>query len=370
MTTLKPLSNNFNSEIEKSGQKTFLFLYGPLSSLEWGRGWNIAQSLSELGYRVHYLNCQTLGHQKNINNSGKIEIYRNGFSFPYIKFPFLKILNFFLQHQKVRQIRKKLESVDYLVFNGVPPVKVVDDWIENFKEAKVLYDCADSKKDMFHDFGDFKAEQSIKFWEKYLVSRCDIISGTNNHILNGLDPLKKKQQVQMPNGISSDVNYSDHQLNLSGIKLICSGDMGSRLDWEKLIIVLKKCPFNWSLDLYGPSKPDCLELIEMPNVHFKGLVSFRKLMKIMSDYDFGMLPYKDLISIRKSDPLKIKQYLSAGLPVLAFPYKGLPSMKGVHILDENLWSRDLCSLRPISNDSAKWKWKTLTNEWLKSFDKT
>lgn len=365
-----PMSNhtdNLPIKMKNSGGKTFLFLYGPLSNLEWGRGWSLAQSLSELGHDVHYLNCQTRGPQKTNAFSGAVKVYKNGFGLPYIRLPFLEVLNKVSQHYKIEELRTQIPKVDYLVFNGVPPINVIDDWIENFKEAKVLYDCADSKEDMFNDFGDTKAGKSIKEWERYLVSKCDIISGTNQHVLKGLDPLKEKPQVELPNGVSTDVHYSDHYLNSPQIKLIYCGDMGSRLDWDQLSKVLKTCPFSWSLDLYGPSEPDCSKLTNMANVHYKGLLPFRKLMQIMSDYDFGVLPYKDLTSIRKSDPLKIRQYLSAGLPVLAFPYQGLPMMRGVHMLNEDLWDLDFFSLRPIPNEGMKWNWKTLANEWIGSF---
>ncbi|MDB9744232.1 hypothetical protein OAA91_01755 [Fibrobacterales bacterium] len=360
--------DNPSLKMNIKGHKTFLFLYGPLSDLEWGRGWCLASSLNELGHEVHYLNCQTKGYQKKTLSDKGVKVYKNGFGFPFTKFPLLEGMNWFSQQQKAKKIRSQIRSADYLVFNGVPPKSVIDTWIKKFPEAKVLYDCADSKQDMFNDFGNTKAGERIKKWEKYLVSKCDFISGINSHVLKGLDPLKKIPQAKFPNGVSFNIKYSDHYLNSPKIKLIYCGDMGSRLDWEQLVKVLKTCPFSWSLDLYGPNRPDCKELVDLPSVNYKGLLPFNDLMEIMSEYDFGVLPYKDLISIRKSDPLKIRQYLSAGLPVLAFPYKGLPKMRGIHILNKDLWNLDFFSLRPIPNVGIKWNWKTLANEWMACFD--
>jgi hypothetical protein len=67
-------------------------------------------------------------------------------------------------------------------------------------------------------------------------------------------------------------------------------------------------------------------------------VPYRALPAHLDTCHLGLVPYRDLPSIRASSPLKSLQYLALGLPVAAFPYPGLPLWEGlVHpLVDDHL----------------------------------
>ena len=64
------------------------------------------------------------------------------------------------------------------------------------------------------------------------------------------------------------------------------------------------------------------------NFAYKGEVPYNRLPDVLTGYNFGLLPYRNIDSINFSSPLKIWQYLSLGMPVLSYAYDNLPVLPG------------------------------------------
>jgi glycosyltransferase involved in cell wall biosynthesis len=55
----------------------------------------------------------------------------------------------------------------------------------------------------------------------------------------------------------------------------------------------------------------------MNNVHFMGLKQHSELAHIVSDFDVGLIPFKNNAIAQVVNPLKLYEYCAAGIPIVA-----------------------------------------------------
>ncbi|MEV8513124.1 glycosyltransferase [Dactylosporangium sp. NPDC051484] len=104
-----------------------------------------------------------------------------------------------------------------------------------------------------------------------------------------------------------------------------TGSIGDRLDKDLVELTASKVG---SLIFMGPHRDS--ETIEwlrsIDNVHVFGPVGQRELAATVQACDVGLIPHRDQAGIRAMSPLKLYEYLSAGLPVVSVD---LPPIHGV-----------------------------------------
>jgi glycosyltransferase involved in cell wall biosynthesis len=85
---------------------------------------------------------------------------------------------------------------------------------------------------------------------------------------------------------------------------------------------------GWQLVLVGPVRKDAgiVALRHLPNVHIVGPRPFESLPAIMQKLDVGLIPLQINSFTKGIRPLKLAEYLSAGIPVVA---SKLPELEGM-----------------------------------------
>jgi glycosyltransferase involved in cell wall biosynthesis len=68
--------------------------------------------------------------------------------------------------------------------------------------------------------------------------------------------------------------------------------------------------------LFGPHEDPDPVLCELPRVSLRGAVSFERLAHIAAQSSVLIMPYQDMPATRAMQPLKLKEYLASGLPVV------------------------------------------------------
>jgi glycosyltransferase involved in cell wall biosynthesis len=68
--------------------------------------------------------------------------------------------------------------------------------------------------------------------------------------------------------------------------------------------------------LFGPQEDPDPRLRELPKVSLRGAVSFERLADIAAHSSVLIMPYQDMPATRAMQPLKLKEYLASGLPVV------------------------------------------------------
>jgi glycosyltransferase involved in cell wall biosynthesis len=106
--------------------------------------------------------------------------------------------------------------------------------------------------------------------------------------------------------------------------------VAKKLDFD-LVLGLARARRGWTLALIGPvglgdPDTDVSELAAEPNIHLLGPRAHRDLPGVLRAAAVGVIPYRRSRLTASIFPMKVYEYLAAGLPVVA---TGLPALDGV-----------------------------------------
>lgn len=88
------------------------------------------------------------------------------------------------------------------------------------------------------------------------------------------------------------------------------------IDFELVDHLARSHP-EWSIVLIGRVKGDLRSLVTATNVHYLGMRRFEDLPAYCAGFDVGIVPFALNELTRHSSPLKLLEYLAAGLPVVS-----------------------------------------------------
>lgn len=105
------------------------------------------------------------------------------------------------------------------------------------------------------------------------------------------------------------------------------GALASWLDWDLIRSVAMARP-EWQVVLIGPEyTAGCTDGVRpMPNVHFLGEKWYEELPAYAQGFDVAILPFQVRDMTNSSSPVKVYEYLAAGLPVVATPIREMQSL--------------------------------------------
>ena len=185
-----------------------------------------------------------------------------------------------------------------------------------------IYDCVD-------DFASFPwvstpQRSAMAHDERSLGEWADRIWVVSRKLEERLSPLFGNKIEFIPNGVDYDHFRSVPQLRATAPKgrprLGYVGTIWSWLDTE-LIRGVADALRDWLIVLVGPNflTSDESKLLDAPNIHHAGRISYDKLPEVMATFDVGMIPFRLTKVIEATSPIKLYEYLAAGLPVVATP---------------------------------------------------
>ena len=113
--------------------------------------------------------------------------------------------------------------------------------------------------------------------------------------------------------------------------------VATKLDLSLLAELARLRP-EWSIVLVGPRGAgdpggDLSVLDRAPNIHFAGPRDAAELPTVLRGADAGLIPYAINDLTRSVFPMKVYEYLAAGLPVFATPLPALEGVDGVERVD-------------------------------------
>jgi glycosyltransferase involved in cell wall biosynthesis len=105
--------------------------------------------------------------------------------------------------------------------------------------------------------------------------------------------------------------------------------VATKLDFDLLASVARARP-DWSFALVGPvgagdPGTDVSGLAALPNLHLLGSRRYQELPAVLRGADAGLIPYAVNRLTRSIFPMKVREYLAAGLPVVSTE---LPALAG------------------------------------------
>lgn len=188
-------------------------------------------------------------------------------------------------------------------------------------ERYIVYHCVD-------EFSKFTGadKAGIAAMEQKLLDKADIVIVSSEALL-------KSKSLQNPNTflVTHGVDYDhfakaclpetetpEECANLKGPVI---GFFGLVADWVDLEVVrhLAVARPEWNVLLIGEVQTDVSKLQNLPNVHIIGRRNYKSLPSYARLFDVAILPFVLNELTLAANPLKVREYLAAGLPVVATP---------------------------------------------------
>jgi glycosyltransferase involved in cell wall biosynthesis len=117
----------------------------------------------------------------------------------------------------------------------------------------------------------------------------------------------------------------------AGLKRPVIGFIGTVADWVDLEVVryLAFSRPEWTFLLVGDVQTDTSALRELSNVHLLGRRTYQSLPAYCKAFDIAILPFVVNELTVAANPLKLREYLAAGLPVVATPLPEVLKLGGL-----------------------------------------
>lgn len=241
-------------------------------------------------------------------------------------------LNRWLLIRRIRRALKRVRSGPLQVWSFTPDIAYL---LDAFPAEKVLYYCVDD----FASFTGYDREQVLRD-EADLCRRADLVVTTSRALQEAKAPLNPNT-ILVPHGVDYE-HFSKAVTNrlpvpedMRDIPHPILGFFGLIRDWVDLDLlaeVAKRRP-DWHIVLLGDSTVDLAPYRDIPNMHFLGRKPYASLPAYCKCFDVGLIPFKVNELTKSVNPIKLREYLAAGLPVVSTTLpevvsSGLPVLTG------------------------------------------
>jgi glycosyltransferase involved in cell wall biosynthesis len=214
-------------------------------------------------------------------------------------------------------------------------------------QAEALLDVLEPNPVVYHCVDDVAAQKgvdadSFRASEERFARRADLVLASAPALAERMRTLSG-HVLYAPNvadtalfATALDDGETDAAIDpLPRPRLVFQGAIvATKLDLPLLAELARLRP-EWSIVLVGPRGAgdpggDLSALDQAPNIHFAGPRDAAQLPAVLRGADVGLIPYAINDLTRSVFPMKVYEYLAAGLPVMATP---LPALEGVDAVE-------------------------------------
>jgi glycosyltransferase involved in cell wall biosynthesis len=231
----------------------------------------------------------------------------------------------------IRALRLRLGIREFQLWTFLPNVA---DYVGTLGEQLAVYYCVDE----WSLFGYLDREQTVAA-ERALLGKVDAVFAINGALADSKRAVNP-HTFESPHGVDHAlfaralVDSTHVPDDLAAIPHPRLGFYGTLRDWVdfELIAHVARARPAWSIVLIGQQLTDTSALAGLPNVHLLGQRRHDELPAYCKGFDVGLIPYKIDERMRFVNPLKLREYLSAGLPVVSTPVPEVARYAGnVHV---------------------------------------
>ena len=236
--------------------------------------------------------------------------------------------NRFLLAARLRQLCRRLGMDRPLLWTFQPNVN----WLlGSLSERLVVYHCVDDHSEL-----PGVSKEVIAAMERELVRRADIVLTTAEKLCDERRAINPRTYF-IPHGV--DVAHFSRALDpattvapeIAALPKPVIGFFGLLADWVDLdmIAALARARPQWSFALVGKTQTDLRPVQGVPNVHLVGQRPYSDLPRYCRGFDVGLIPFRMNELTLRVNPLKLREYLAAGLPVVSTPLPEVVRYQGV-----------------------------------------
>lgn len=260
--------------------------------------------------------------------------------------------NTFTVRRAVEDILETMPTRPVQLWSFAPDV---GDLVGRFGEELALYYCVDA-------FGEFPGYDKtlIERRERELLDRVDVVIATSG-------PLHESKRRLHPNvhlvehgvdyerlsrAVTEDLPIPIELATLRRPIIGYVGVVGEWVDLDLLAALARGCP-EASIVVIGPVLVPHGPCANLPNVHWLGERDHVSLPGYLRLFDVGLIPFRHVPLTRSANPIKLFEYLAAGVPVVS---TGLPSVRpipnAVWIADDAVRTKRCCEDALARNSAA------------------
>jgi glycosyltransferase involved in cell wall biosynthesis len=247
---------------------------------------------------------------------------------PFRRLPFVRRLNVALGRLLVKRALTRLGFARTLSWFAVPH----PGYLANaFDEAAVVYYCIDD----YAALPDVDA-RAVAEIDAHLTRRADQVFVASARMLRAKRPLKPST-VLAPHGVDVALfrTASDPLLpvaagarNLGRPVVGFYGLIEEWIDLDLIADLAERRP-RWTFLMIGRLAVDAGRLKSLPNVVFAGPQPYSSLPNWAKAFDVAIIPYRLTRQVVNSAPLKLREYLATGKPVVAVPAPEIERFAGL-----------------------------------------
>jgi glycosyltransferase involved in cell wall biosynthesis len=211
-------------------------------------------------------------------------------------------------------------------------------------ESAVVYYCGD-------DFGalagvDHKAARNM---ETELAGRADLILAASP-MLAARFPAHKTHLLEhgVDHALFSTPVACAEELSRNAPTAGFYGAIAPWMDVDLIAATARLLP-NWNFIFVGPEQTDVSALRACPNVALFGPRPHGELPRFSQHWTAGIIPFRDNAQIRASNPLKLREYLAAGRPIVTTDFPALAPYRA-HVTIANTPERFAAALEASMSD--------------------
>ncbi|OLC64129.1 MAG: hypothetical protein AUH69_12830 [Actinobacteria bacterium 13_1_40CM_4_65_12] len=208
--------------------------------------------------------------------------------------------------------------------------------VGRLQERLVIYHCVDE----YSAFSGVPRDVLIRM-EQDLIRRAHVVFTSGEKLSEERRSLNP-HTYYIPHGV--DLAHFARALDPStevpadmrGLPHPVIGFFGLLADWVDLELVrmMAAARPDWSVVLIGKATTDLRPLRGLANVHLLGQKPYSTLPCYCRSFDIGMIPFRKNDLTVRANPLKLREYLAAGLPVVSTPLPEVGRCNGlVHLAD-------------------------------------
>ncbi|HEX9759448.1 MAG TPA: glycosyltransferase, partial [Candidatus Acidoferrales bacterium] len=225
---------------------------------------------------------------------------------------------------QIRRAQRKLKFERPVTWTYVPTSA---DVVGTLGEQLVVYHCVDE----YAAFSD--AAPEVLEREKELLRKSGLVIVCSDALLESKQKSNPRTYL-----VTHGVDYEHFRKatedstpvpeELRAIPRPILGFHGLLADWVDipLLAELARRRPEWSLVFVGRSDTDISALEGLPNVHLLGHRPYERLPDYLRGFDVALLPFVQNKLTINANPLKLREYLAAGLPVVAAPIPEIARM--------------------------------------------
>ena len=287
----------------------------------------------------------------------------NPVMFPYSTIPVIRELNRF---SVIRAARAEIEKQCFRHPIFLTTLPNASDYLGAFDEVLDVYYCVDE----FSEWPGVEKEL-VKEMEATLLEKADLVVAVSDELVKSKSKPYRDTYL-LTHGVdvkhfqsSTDLSESNQMMRKMSKPIIgFFGLIDERTDMDLLQMIVES-RVKWSVVLIGKSIIDLTRLKKYDNFCHIGAVAYEDLPKYSSCFDACILPYKINKLSENINPLKLKEYLATGKPVVStalpeavklqpFVNIGTSHQEIIEQLDRVLTNPHDCSLQIQCLQSESW----------------